>query len=409
MLIPLLIALFLGATRETDALLLAFTILLSLNGMINPIFESALLPYLYEKKQREIDSGFVNGVLIASFPLILSIAALIYFLMPVILPVLCGLRPDIAQMTADLFLKMMPLFILGAFISASNCIFFAQKEFWFPAVSPSIRSLPVILFLVLGAKSYGVYAVAYGFAAGEICRWGIGLWLLIKKAHWRPKAPWKGKTDKIKDFVKQAGFHLAALISLNLIPVTDQFFASWTGKGQLSILSYGERLFQIPYQLFLFGFINVYFSYWSESHAKEPKAVFWEKARKDLGSVRKMALFFTFFMIAASFPLVNLVFYSSELTKSQLNDLCLVFCLYMLGFVPAVLNLMYVRIFFVLKKTVFFFVQSAIRFAFNIVLNYICMKLWGLKGIAAATSIVFLLTNRYNLYYMRKLEGPAKT
>ena len=401
--LPFLIAYYYGSGKDSDAFFFAYGLILSLTGLFAPIFESLLVPYLAEVKDSAAKvSSLANGVLIFNLPILFFLGFVIWAGLDPALTHWSGMNSETAHLTSKLFFQMLPMLFLGVLSALSNSIFYTHKIFWFPAVSPLIRSLCVIGTLVATHALFGIYAASGGFAVGEIFRWILGIFLLVKLSKWKFSVDWKESREKVKSFMGQSIYQLFALLALNLIPLSDQWFASWLGTGNLSLICYADRLFQIPFQLMMTGFLQVFLSYWSESYYQDSPAIFWKKARKDIRTVFIVTVVFSGMLILLREPLVYLVFGFGDMTQGDLKTLGVLFGWLMVGFAAAILNLLYVRILFVLKKSNVFLVQSLIRFALNIILNFVLMRFWGLEGLAISTSGVFVVTTLWLHFYLKR-------
>ena len=401
--IPFLVAYYFGAGPRSDAFFFAFALIFSLSGLFVPIFESLLVPYLTEVKD---SPGHVvslaHGVLFLNLPLVLLLGLGIGLGLAPLLHRWSGLDAETAALTARLFLIMLPMLLFGVWAACGNSILYAHKIFWFPAFAPFIRSVGAILLLVLGHQSLNIDSVAIGFSIGEIVRWGCGLALLVPLVGWKFHVNWKESWGKVKDFMSQAGYHLLGLLSLNLLPLVDQWFASWLGSGNLSLLSYADRLFQIPFQLLLTGFLQIFLSYWSEQYFRGSYKAFWEHVWKDVRVVFALTFVLSLVLILFRDLIARLLFGFGKMPAGDLPMLGSLFGWMMVGFAPAILNLLYVRVLFVLKKSSVFFIQSLIRLILNIIFNFIFMRFWGLPGIAMSTSAVFIGTTIWLHYYLRR-------
>jgi putative peptidoglycan lipid II flippase len=401
--IPFLVAYYFGAGPRSDAFFFAFVLIFSLSGLFVPIFESLLVPYLTEvKDSRGHVVSLANGVLFLNLPLVLLLGLGIGLGLAPFLNRWSGLDGETAALTARLFLQMLPMLLFGVWAASGNSILYAHKVFWFPAFSPFIRSVCAIGFLVIFHRSLNIDSVAIGFSIGEIIRWGCSLALLVPLVGWKFHVNWKASWAKVKDFMSQAGYHLLGLLSLNLLPLVDQWFASWLGVGNLSLLSYADRLFQIPFQLLMTGFLQIFLSYWSEQYFQGSAKAFWEHVWKDIRMVFALTLVLSLLLILFRDLIVRLLFGFGKMPADDLSVLSTLFGWMMVGFAPAILNLLYVRVLFVLKKSSVFFVQSLIRLILNIVFNFIFMRLWGLQGIAMSTSAVFIGTTIWLHYYLQR-------
>ena len=404
--IPFFVAFYYGITPETDAFFFAYALIIFLTELSSQIFESMLIPYLAEhKKNPETVSHFANGVALLSLPFAAIICFLIHRFLPPALIRWSRWDASSASLSAGLFLQITPLFFLNLWSSVMNGIFYTYKVFWYPALSPLIRSVWVILFLWLGHQKFGITALTFGFVAGESIRLLTGFLLSRYLKLWVPKFRWEEVRFSIKEFLQKVPLQIFAVTAVLLTPVVNQWFAARLGVGSVSLLNYAERLLLIPYQLFIGGFLQIFLSDWSEGYCQEPGILFWPKIQKDIQNTFLAALVLSLILVIFHNPLVRMVYGHGELQEKELPVLASVFGWLAIGFAPAVINLLYVRTLFVLKKTSFYSLQSWVKLSLHLFLNYVLMQFYGVKGIAMSTSIVYILMGLWIHFY---LKGIAK-
>ena len=405
LIIPFLVAFKYGAGPTTDAFFLAYGLNISIGSVFTPVFESFLLPYLTEqKKVQENINQLSSGVLVFCLPAVVILSFLVWVLLPWFLTQWSGLGPEISHLAARLFLEMIPVLILGVWTSAFNGIFHTHKIFWFPALSPLLRSLWVVAFLWLGHHTLGIHAVTLGYVIGDIFRWAAGRVLLGFLGRWKFQSQWKKMQFQVKDFLRQTVWQILGLLGINLIPLTDQWFASWLGAGKLSLASYSDRLFQVPYQLFLTGLLQVFLSYWSETYHEEAPESVWNKGQKDIRRAFQISFVLSILLALLQGPIVKLTFGFGHFSKEELKLIASFFGWLMLGFSPTVLNLLYARVLFVMRKSNVFFLQSWLRFFLNIFFDYLFMKWWGFQGIAISTTLVYVVTTVWLYGYLQSCQ-----
>ena len=401
--IPFLIARKYGAGHSTDAFFLAYGLVFAVSGIFSPVFESYSLPYLAEQKKITGNiSRFSNDILFVILPATIGISLLMWMILPFVLTHWSGLNAEVSRFAAQLFLEMTPLLLFGIWVSTHNGIFHTHQIFWFPAISPLIRSLWVIGWLWLGYSRMGVHAIAVGFVFGEIFRWAVGILLLVRLKLWEFEAKWQGLGSRIGDFLKQAFLQMSALLGVHLIPLTDQWFASWLGPGKLSLASYADRLFQVPCQIFVTGFLQVFLSYWSEAYYQESSGAFWKRSWQDIARVFWISLFISVLGVGLRTPLVKIAFGFGHFSEQELNLIANFFGWLMAGLTPTVIYILFARMLFVIKKSSVFFFQSWLRFLLNIVFNFIFMRAFGFTGIAMSTCFVYISTGIWLYLYLKR-------
>jgi len=401
MVLPFMIAYFYGAGPDTDGFFLAYNLIISIASLFNPVFELVLVPYLAEyKSDTQKVSNMANSYVMFCMPVVLLITAGVGFIAAPAMVYCSGLDTHAARLTIVMIFSMLPVVIFWIWSAGHNGIFYTYKSFWFPAISPLLRSLCVILFLLLGSRSLGVYAIAIGYSVGEVCRWLVGVLLLMRHRWWKFHIQWQESKARFMEFMRQAWYQVLALLAINLIPITDQWFASWYGSGNLSLMSYADRLFKIPYQFFLTGFLAIFLSDWSDNYFKQDSKNFWQYVKRDIRRVFLVTLVFSIVAAFLSRPIVFIGFGFGEFSSRQLDVLSNLFFWLILGFAPTALNLLYIRVLFVIKKSEVFCLQAWARFLLNIMFNYIFSRIWGLPGIVISTTFVYVVTTGWLYYYV---------
>lgn len=401
--IPFFIAYWYGATQETDAFFMALGIVMALVGLFTPIFESILVPYLAEEKKDPARvSGLTNQITFRSLPLVCGVALLLWLLLPPLLKRFSGLEDLAAHQTGQFFIQLLPFLIFSIWVCAANGIFYTYQVFWFPAFSPLVRSMVILGVAFLTHERWGVSSLVIGYGAGEILRWLTGIFLLKRHSRWHFRATSPGSEKKVRDFFSQAGYQLLALLASGLIPLTDQWFASWFGNGRLTLMSYADRLFQIPYQLVIASVLQIFLSRWSETYFEKSPESFWRQARRHMAYSFWITLAFSAIAILGRSLLIRWTFGLGKMPVEDLRILEDLFLWMMVGFAPTILTLLYSRVLFVLKKSSVFCAQAWLRFVLNILLNAIFMNFFGLKGIAMATVLVNTVAAIWVHFYLKK-------
>ncbi len=402
-LIPFFLAHFYGVSPATDAFFFVFGVLLLALETFSHLLEAVLLPDLavFQKRSEKM-FYFGNSVLTVTLGISIVFFGFFSIAAPFFLGHWSGSGGEFAGRVSRLLLEMSPFLFLGACTCMANGIFYAHKIFWMPALSPLIRSGIVVISILLAHGRLGIHAATQGFAAGEAVRTSLTFLLLAQLTSWRPKLHWKEIEGEVKVFLNHAAFQVLAIVAFNLFLVTDQWFASRLGEGKLSLFSYSDRLFLIPYQLFGAGFLHILHSDWSDLYHQEPTEIFLAKIGKDIRVVLGIAAVFSFLAWGFSPFAVRLAFGHGHMQPEDLRVIGTLFGWQMIGFIPAVVNLIYSRIFFILKKSRFYFAYSWGRFFLKVVLNVLFMGIYGLKGIVVSTVMVNLSAAAWLHFYLRR-------
>lgn len=410
MLIPIVIAFVFGATQHTDAFFMAFAVVFFFLSLITQIFESLLLPFLAEHKLQDPSKiiPFLFKIVAAALPLLLAAGVLTWIFLPRALDHGSGFSPETAHETGSVFLWMLPFLLTAVFVSAMNGVLNSYKLFWLPAVSPGIRSVVVIAFIFVFYKTLGIYAIAAGFVAGELLRLVVSIVLILKMKllHFEKKT----SAVALKEFWHQTGYQVFALAAVQLIPLVSQWFATWFAAGDLSLYSYADKLYQIPYQIFLMGISQIFLSDWSDAYVRESLPDFRKRVIRDVGRSALIALVLSLIVWAVRMPSTRLLFDLFDFDSNKSVLIADLLGWLMLGFAPAVITSLLLRVLFVMKKSVHFLIQSCGRLLLQVVLILLLIPVFGIAGIAAATTLSTLLSAAWLFYLIRSLlekEIPA--
>ncbi|OGW72583.1 MAG: hypothetical protein A2Y02_01460 [Omnitrophica bacterium GWA2_52_12] len=407
LLVPFLAATIYGASPETDAFFFAYMLAFVFLTLFSSIFEATLIPYLTEHGQMASRTRAICfEVARRLFP---GMALLGLGLAGVLGPLLRagGWDTGVAAKVVWFFAELQLLLWAGFATAAFQGVFLQQKVFWFGALSPLLRSAIAILSMVFLHRPLGVHALTAGFAAGEAARC-VWAWQLYRQKF---SAPASGHAAHVPGwprglFFKDAMFQTLALLAVNLMVLADQWFAALAGPARVSLLSYADRLVQIPYLLFLSGLLNIFHIDWSFAQDKA-RGEFWRKMRRDTGVVFIAAFSTALFMGATSGLWINFFYGTQKISLQDRITLQGVFTWYALGLGPGLVRLLLGRALVALRASKVYLIQCWIELGLNCILNAVFVRLWGVEGIALSTALVYSFSMIWILFYLRSCRERA--
>ncbi len=393
MILPFLIAGVYGASAGTDAFFFAYSLAIAVTTLFSHMFEAAIIPYLAaERADFSSAAELMRRAFFKSLPVFVLLGGGVAVFLRPLLAATHGWPAETAALSARLFTEFQPFLWLGLAISAWNGIFYHRRIFWLPAISPLVRSLVVILLLFAAHNALGIHALTAGFILGELVRF-LFSWRLAKRLlpPVRPVAAASFPAEILKRFFKDASLQTAALLAVNLMVVSDQWFAGRAGPGALSLLSYADRLVQIPYLLFLSGFLSIFHADWSDAQANVSRD-FWKTLKRDMGLVLGGATLLAAGMVLSAKFWIALFYGTQKISAADRQTLTAVFVWYAAGFMPGAVRLALGRALIALKESRFYFFQAWVELGVNIFLNVVLMKVFGVPGIAMATALAYCLS-----------------
>lgn len=402
LLIPFLVAFVYGADHRTDAFFFAYGLIFALIGIFTHIFESAIIPYLSKYREDEdLVSALTNKAALMSLPVIIGFCVAVYFSLEPLFVRWGHWTPQAAQLLARMFLELLPLLVLHIWISSFQSIFYTRKIFWFPAVSPLLRSLTVIGFLYGTSQTLGIHALTVGFAAGELLRWAVALGALKKWTPWKFFTHRKDTTGILPVFFKEVSLQLLALLAVNMMFLSDQWFAARTGEGALTLLSYADRLVQIPYLIFVAAFLPIFLTDWSQAYHQKD-GTYKNKVNRDSRWVLWISAVLALLLWSFRAEIIRLIYAAKSLGSGDRQVVSQAFGWYALGFIPGMIRLLYGRGLIIMNRSAFYFLQAWVELLLNLFLNAVFVRMWGVEGIAAATAVVYCFSMLWLYVYLQK-------
>lgn len=406
LLIPFFIAHCFGVSPSTDAFFLVLGAVLLLLETFSHLLESVIVPDLTAlKSQPRRMFSFANSVLLVNLFVIAAGGIVFALAGPSLLHLIYGAEQDaFTRKVMQIGLEMLPFLFLGACTCLANGLFFLHKIFWFPAISPLLRSVIILGFILAGHSIGGIHAAALGFTFGEAFRVVLSFFLLRKKTLWSSHIQWEETRKDLRAFVGHGGFQIMALFAFHLYLITDQWMASFLGAGKLSLQSYADRLFLIPYHLFGAGLLHILHSDWSDIYHQKSSEGFFAKMKTDVWKLSVICILFSSIAWLFRTEIVALGFGHGEILPEEREVIANLFGWMMIGLTPAILNLAYSRVSFILKKSRFYFVYSWVRLGLKLLLNYFAMRYFGLTGIVVSTVAINFLTAFSLHFYLSRLS-----
>lgn len=387
-LIPFFIAAWFGVSAETDAFFFSYGLILFLSSVFAQVVESVIVPYISEARAKNDDVGKFVGNILGAFSVGLSVLmGVVLLCIKPVMAILTKFDPHALNLIYRLLVESTPLVILLFWSSVLVGTLNTYGKFAFPAISPAFRAIVNLIIIYLFKDVLGVHAIVIGYVGGEIIRL-ISLLLIIirlKLVHLLISIQFHSRLWK---FLKTASYQAIGMVAVGLNPIIDQAMASWLGEGNVSVLSYADRLYMIPISVLVAGLFPVILSHWSKGYYQnEDREWLLQQVKKSVKLVFIVTLAVSIFFIIFSRPLVFLAFARGKFDLSLMDTLQVSFICYLLGLIPYVTGSMFTRAHLVLKNTRILMKLAILNCIMNMLLNYFLMHVFGVAGIALSTSV----------------------
>ena len=390
----LLVAWRFGTGDELDAFLIALVVPSFLINVIAGSFKAALIPF-YIKVREQQGTIAAEELLSNSITWALGLLALMVILMVSTsswyLPILAsGFTTEKLNLTTKLLWVLSPLILFSGIIMISGAVLNAGERFALAALSPATIPITTAI-LLLFVSNLGIYTLALGLVIGSLVEVLI-LWVGLRRQKIRILPRW-GKFDaNLREIAKQylpvtAGAFL--MCSTNLV---DQSMAAMLSAGSVSALGYANRVIALPLSLITLALSTAVIPYFSKTIAQKDWRNIRHTFRYYLRLIFTITIPATIIFILASKVLVQILFERGSFTASDTIAVSQIQIFYALQIPFYIAAIFVVRLVNSLGINYILAWGSSINLLVNIIANYVFLQLFGLKGIALSTSLVYLIS-----------------
>jgi len=392
----MVVASYFGTSDAVDAFFVAMAVPTFAISVIAGSIPAALVPVYLRVRERDgpVEAGRLLGNLIVLVGTAIALSCLLLALLaPIIMPIV-GARfgGEKLALTRHLFLLILP----GVFISGVSGmlagVLNAHERFLLAAVTPAFMSVMSIAFLLGTAGQWGISALAIGLTAGYVAElivlaWSVRARHLVASPRW---ATWRD--PDVQQVLRQYAPLVIGGAVMSSSPLIDQAMAAALGSGSVAQLAYGSKL--VGAGLGIGGTVvaTAIFPHFSRMVATRD----WSGLRHTLRTYSRLALVtcgVAVLLIAVwSEQLVRLFFERGQFLASDTQAVSRVQALYAIQIPFYVLGILCVQLLHAISANRVLMWVSIGNFFTNIIGNYVFMRVWGVAGIAFATSMVYVLS-----------------
>ncbi len=400
----LLVAWKFGTGDELDAFLIAFVIPAFIMNVVSGSFQAALIPTYIKVREQQGKVPAQNLVASASviaLALLAAASVLMVLSSPFYLPVLAsGFSPEKLALTTKLLSAIAPFLVISGLISIWSSVLNAGEKFALAALSPTATPIATVGLLFL-LPNLGIFALALGLICGgslELIILGIGL-----KKQKVPLLPKWTKFDRnLQAVVNQCAPVAAGAFLMCSTNLVDQSMAATLAPGSVSALSYADRIIALPLSLTTLALGTAVIPYFSKTIAQGE----WTKVQHTFQYYLKLIFFtavpLTLFLLFGSEFLVRTLFERGSFTSEDTIIVSQIQASYALQIPFYIASILVVRLVNSLGINQILAWGSAINLTVNIVANYLFLNIWGVKGIALSTSLVYLISFVFLYFFAQR-------
>jgi len=380
-----------GAGAQTDAYVAAFTLPDWLNyivagGAASITFISIYTRFLAEN--RDADAKKTFSVVITVMTTVMIIGTLIteIFTPQFVRWMFRGFSPAQVDLTVHLTRILLPaqiFFYVGGVVSA---VLLSHRLFLFPAFGPLLYNVFIILGGVVAGRRLGISSLAYGALLGSV----VGPFLASVVGAARIGTGYKPSFDignpAFREWVRLS---IPLMLGVSLVTADDwilRHYAS-SGIGDIARLNYAKRLFAVPIAVLGQATGQASLPFFARLFNEKRLKEFATTVNDSVYRVAAASFLATGWMMAAAFPLIDLVYRRGRFTLSDTQTTAVYFFWFSLSLALWSAQGLYARAFYAAGDTLTPMVAVTLITSASLPIYSLSFHRYGVVGLAFASDI----------------------
>ena len=379
-----------GATMQTDAYNVAYTLPYSLQQVLGQALLTITVPiltkYLVENRRQEanlVTSYFINATAAA----MIITAALGVVFSPLLVKIFApNLNVAAVDLAIELTRIMFPAIIFMSLGMICSGILNANHKFLSAAFAPGFSSLIIIVSVFVLGSNFGIRGLAYGTLLSF-----VGFLLVVLPGVWRSGYRYLPKFSLRHPEVKAAMLSLVPIVlgtSVNQIYyILNRIFASGLPEGSISVLNYATKVVNLPSGIFVAAIAVAIYPAFSEYALKDQKDSFIASLEKGMGIVMLLAIPSAVGLICLANPIISVLFERGEFTHAAAISTAQALQWYSIGLFPYAAILVLMKAVYAFNDVKMPIYAGLCGIAVNVAVSFITIGFMGHRGLALATAL----------------------
>ena len=383
------LAALIGASDQADA----FYMMMGISAVIYPILDLGIwkvfLPIYKTKMVQNTEKGanrFANTA--ETFFLCLSLVFVLFLIAaakPLVMIMAPGFSSEKKALTIYYLRLSAPAYLLMASASVIGAVLQCHGKFFGSQIRELGTHISKIIFILIFYRHWGILAAVTAMIVGGIFRLLIQLPFIDWGWKFRPDFHFRD-SDILKMLQGLPSVSITAAIEY-INGLVDKMIASGSGSGAISCLNYGHKLVSVFSGMVSAAIGTATYPTMIQLIAKGEK----EKLKRLIGSIIGALSFLiipiSLFCITFSKELVTAAFQRGAFDTSATSLTAEVFLGYCFGMLFGGVSTIISNVFYGYGDTRTTMRISMVNVLLNIVFNLMFVRIWGVAGLAYATSL----------------------
>ncbi|MGA3349266.1 MAG: murein biosynthesis integral membrane protein MurJ [Candidatus Sulfotelmatobacter sp.] len=400
-----------GAGVQTDAYVAAFTLPDWLNyivagGAASITFISIYTRFLAEKRDADAKKTFSVVITVMTAVMVVGTILTEIFTPQFVRWMFRGFSPMQVELTVHLTRILLPaqiFFYVGGVVSA---VLLSHRLFLFPALGPLLYNIFIIFGGVVGGHRFGIASLAYGALAGSV----IGPFLASVIGAVKIGTGYEPSFDIMNPaFREWVRMSVPLMLGVSLVTADDWILRHYaaSGVGDIARLNYAKRLFAVPIAVLGQATGQASLPFFARLFNEKRLKEFASTVNDSVYRVSAASFLATGWMMAAAFPLIDLVYRRGRFLVSDTQTTAVYFFWFSLSLALWSAQGLYARAFYAAGDTLTPMAAVTIITAASLPIYSMLFRSYGVVGLAFASDIGIaanLLALAFLLHYRRMVS-----
>ncbi len=380
-----------GAGPQTDAYVAAFTLPDWLNyivagGAASITFISIYTRFLAEKRDADAEKTFSVVITVMTAVMILGTIATEIFAPQFVRWMFHGFSSAQMELTVHLTRILLPaqiFFYVGGVVSA---VLLSHRLFLFPALGPLLYNIFIILGGVIAGRHLGIASLAWGATIGSV----VGPFLASVIGAAKIGTAYRPSFDVMNPaFREWVRLSIPLMLGVSLVTADDwilRHYAS-SGIGDIARLNYAKRLFAVPIAVLGQATGQASLPFFARLFNEKRLKEFADTVNDSVYRVAAASFLATGWMMAAAFPLIDLVYRRGRFLVSDTQTTAVYFFWFSLSLALWSAQGLYARAFYAAGDTLTPMAAVTVITASSLPIYSLLFHKDGVVGLAYASDI----------------------
>lgn len=382
------IANYFGVSAEVDAYTIAIQIPVTLFAFVSVAIKSVVIPMYTDLKvnheamisKRFLDHFVSLVALIAlGFIAVCEIFAspLIYFFAP-------GFSEEAHQLSVLLLRITLPTMLFTVVAQIYVAILNVHKQFIAPAFSVYFLNICIIVITIVLHAKMGVAAACVGQVLGSVAF--VAFLIFVARKKYRYAFHISVRDPHIISTLKMSLPVLWNISVAEINTIVNRAVASMIFVGSIAALGYASKLNNVFLSLFIAAISSIIYPLFAESSAKGDMVLLNKRVNFTLSVYTMVVLPIMCLLIIFRIEIIEVAFARGKFDADAVQAVQSLFACYTIGLIFTAFRDALSKVFMSMKDTLTPAKNATIGVILNILLNLTLPFIWGVNGLALATS-----------------------